>query len=70
LSTSDATWITLGANLEGKKLIISKYGKYGKAIRENAGNLHKMKHALWATYICRVSTDDNPHGLCPDDESS
>lgn len=39
---------------------------YGMAIRANAGDLKKMKEAVWATYFHKLSTEENPvHALCP-----
>lgn len=41
---------------------------YGKAIRENTGNIDSMQRAVWATYFHKISTDKEPHhGLCPKD---
>ena len=39
---------------------------YGRAIRENQGNIRDMK-VIWATYYHRISTDRKPqHHHCPD----
>ena len=44
---------------------------YGKAIRENAGNVQKMKDAVWAIYYPTISTDKKPqHKYCPKGKES
>lgn len=53
-----------------KRLTSSEIDKlqdyYGKAIRENTGNLENMRKAVWASFFHKISTDTTPvHGLCP-----
>lgn len=44
---------------------------YGKAIRENVHDVHKMKEAVWAIYFHTISTDEKPqHSYCPKGEES
>lgn len=44
---------------------------YGKAIRENTEDVEKMRSAVWATYLHKISSDEQPrHELCPEGENS
>lgn len=44
---------------------------YGQAIRRHSNSLNDMKHAIWALYYHKISTDIDPHhGLCPKGEDS
>ena len=39
---------------------------YGRAIKDNKGDLHKMEQAVWASFFHTLSTDEDPHHLrCP-----
>lgn len=65
-----------GKCLSGKdrltdKQIDSLQYYYGQAIRSNTDNLSKMKQAVWATFLHKASTDDNPqHFPCPKDDNT
>lgn len=65
-----------GKSLSGKgrltdAVIDSFQVYYGKAIRENTDNVDKMRSAVWATYLHKISRDDQPrHELCPVGEDS
>nr|XP_022916276.1 uncharacterized protein LOC111426132 [Onthophagus taurus] len=44
---------------------------YGLAIRRNADSMEKMKAAIWATFLHKISTDEKPqHENCPSGEDS
>lgn len=44
---------------------------YGQAIRKNTSILKKMKQAVWATYLYKLSTDEHPqHALCLSDKDT
>lgn len=61
-----------GKTLGGKgRLTDEEIGKiqqyYGNAIRENKGDLVKMREAVWAVYFHKRSSDKNPmHHFCRD----
>lgn len=39
---------------------------YGLAIRKNLSSIADMRKAIWASYLHKLSSDDNPnHSLCP-----
>lgn len=39
---------------------------YGLAIRRNLSSVQDMRQAIWAIFLHKVSTDENPqHGFCP-----
>lgn len=63
-----------GKTIRGRlsdKIINELQQYYGMAIRNNANNLQEMRQAVWATYLHRSSTDDNPqHFACPDGPQS
>lgn len=41
---------------------------YGLAIRKNCSNVKDMRQAIWAIFLHKLSTDENPqHGFCPSD---
>lgn len=68
--------ITDGKSPSGKRrltdaVIESFQVYYGKAIRENTDNVDKMRPAVWATYLHKISRDDQPrHELCPSGQDS
>lgn len=47
---------------------------YGRAIRENAGDLHQMKNSVWAIYHHMIKDDscslEEQHKLCPKGEGT
>jgi hypothetical protein len=44
---------------------------YGLAIRRNLSDVESMENAVWATYLHKMSTDDNAqHHLCPEGNES
>lgn len=54
-----------GKSLSGKggltDAVIDRFQVYyGKAIRENTDNVDKMRSAVWAIYLHKVSRDDQP----------
>ncbi|XP_047101460.1 uncharacterized protein LOC124720179 [Schistocerca piceifrons] len=54
-----------GPNRLTDKEIHSLQVYYGKAIRDNSGNLNNMQKAVWSIYFHKLSTDDKPvHNLC------
>ncbi|GFV16166.1 uncharacterized protein TNCV_3379301 [Trichonephila clavipes] len=39
---------------------------YGLAIRRNLSRVKDMRHGIWAIFLYKISTDENPqHGFCP-----
>ncbi|XP_068700909.1 uncharacterized protein [Montipora foliosa] len=55
--------------------VIDKMQKYyGRAIRENTGNLEKMKNSVWAIYHHMIKNDlcslEEQHKLCPKDQDT
>ncbi|GBO26522.1 hypothetical protein AVEN_75277-1 [Araneus ventricosus] len=65
-----------GKRLSGKnRLTDSQIDKlqnyYGLAIRRNLDCVHAMRQAIWAIFMHKLSTDENPqHGFCPIGEDS
>lgn len=59
-----------GKTIGGKgRLTDDQMGKfqqyYGNAIRENKGNIKRMREAVWAVYFHKRSCDENPiHNFC------
>ena len=46
-------------------------GYYGRAIKDNVGNLEGMQRAVWASFFHTISTDEDPHhSHCPDGPNS
>ena len=74
---------TLVASRKAQKLPISGKGKltdglikkltnyYGRAIKDNTGNLEGMRNAVWASFFHTLSTDTDPHhSRCPTGDES
>ena len=54
-----------------EKRIAALTSYYGRAIKDNAGDLEGMKNAVLASFLHSQSTDDNPqHSKCPEGEES
>jgi len=44
---------------------------YGRAIKNNQTSVHEMQRAIWAIFLHKASTDQNPqHGFCPTDNKT